>query len=175
MISDKFFPEHMPPGLIGKFTHHDVHLGAAFLHVLHKERIKKLRLGATESIVSSCYDDLDLVSKGPLCKPNPPSEVDCRCMILGSYVSYMFSALEIRTHESHDYNALGKETKYINQKSYHTVTHFPKNKLIGKGTTERKTCCEVVNIAARVKKIRSNIPSPVLDEHRTHMVAQAKK
>jgi len=121
-------------------------------------------------------------------------------MIMGSYVSFLiakglypqrkdavditmsihdlsniFSALEIRTHESHDYNALGREIKGIKQKSYHTVTQYTKDKLIGKGITEHKTCGEVVDIAAQVKKICLSIHSPVLDEHRTHMVAQAKK
>ena len=160
-----------------------------------------LREKAITSILEVAYVNLDQILKGPLCKQTPPSEVDCRCMILGSYTSFliaqglypqckkamevtmslqeliaMFAKLNLRTYESHDYKAIYNRTSQImDVASYMRPSSIDKNKLIGQGLTEHKMCGEIVNIFARSTKICASVPSPVLPQHQNHMWTQAKK
>ncbi|KAF1358934.1 hypothetical protein EJ07DRAFT_41831, partial [Lizonia empirigonia] len=53
------------------------------------DKMIDLRKQAITSMLDACYGILDQVLKGPVCKQNPTSETGCRCMILGSYVSFL--------------------------------------------------------------------------------------
>lgn len=164
-------------------------------------KMLELREAAITSILDVCYVNLDSVSVGPLCKQQPPSEDDYRCMILGSYTSFLMSlrlypqrkvaseiissvqklsndmsAVKICTYDSHNYAAIDEQIKDLRRKHVYTYQSFalPREKFIGHGITEHKTCGEVVTIGWRAKQICKQIPSAVLNEHTVHMAAQAK-
>lgn len=146
----------------------------------------KLRENAITSILEAAYMNLDQVLKGPLCKQTPPSEDDCRSMILGSYTSFliardlypqrktamdvtmnlkelsaMFATLTIRTYESHDVFAIYEKIRRIVDSTYlGDLSSINRRVLIGNGLTEHKTCGEIINIATRAKRICTEIPSP---------------
>lgn len=90
--------------------------------------------------------------------------------------SVMFGKLQIRTYESHDYRAIDEEAGPTKSKQcFGPMPHLTRDIFVGKDITEHKICGEVVGIATRAKQISSQIPSPVLEEHRVHMAAQVKK
>lgn len=171
-----------------------------------------LRKQAITSMLDACYGKLDQVLQGPVCKQEPPSETECRCMILGSYISFLvaqelypgrkraadvsmsliqlhstFAKLRVYTHDSHDYEAIAEQAKKSIAEqarrssgfySHNRIPSIPPNTreyFVGHGVTEHKTCGEIDSIAARAWQIWCHLPSPVLDEHRVHMAAQAKK
>ncbi|KAF3052724.1 hypothetical protein E8E11_009750 [Didymella keratinophila] len=180
-VYGKEFPDAMPPGLL--------------------EKMLDLRKEAIASILNICYANLDSVLVGSVCKQQPPSEDDCRCMIMGSYTSFLMSlklyplrklaseitssvqklsdnlgAVKIRTYESHDYKAIEKQITHLkNRKSPYQQLDLTKDKLVGHGITEHKTCGDMINIGWRAKEICEKMPSAVLNEHTVHMAAQANK
>lgn len=95
-----------------------------------------LRKQAITSMLDACYGKLDQVLQGPVCKQEPPSETECRCMILGSYISFLvaqdlypvrrqaadvsksliqlystFKNFRVYTHDSHDYEAIVEQAR----------------------------------------------------------------
>ncbi|XPS72276.1 hypothetical protein M3J09_004443 [Ascochyta lentis] len=64
VVARQPFPKYMPPGLLDKIT--------------------EIRLGALRSILDVCYENLNQALRGKICKQTPPSETECRCMIVGS-------------------------------------------------------------------------------------------
>lgn len=160
-----------------------------------------LREDAITRILEAAYMILDRVLKGPTCKQEPPSEVGCRCMILGSYTSFlvannlypqykkatdvtmslqefsaMLNTLSLVTYESHDYSTIHKQAKQIVVHSYgETTSSSIKRHLVGNGLKEHKTCGRMVDIVRQAERICETIPFPTLDELRIHMSNQAEK
>ena len=90
----------------------------------------------------------------------------------------MFGTLQIRTPKSHDYRVLRDHTEKLRATRFYSSVSAPANireDFIGHRITDHKTCGGVVDIATRAKQICAQIPSPVPDERRVHMAAQAKK
>jgi hypothetical protein len=55
------------------------------------ERMMAVLFEAIQTILAAYYGDLDKAFKGPICKQEPPYEDSCRCVMLGSLVSFLLA------------------------------------------------------------------------------------
>lgn len=127
-----------------------------------------------------------------------PSEFQCSSMILGSFLSQLITMglyptrktgaeisssvnsiqislrdTKILTIDSHNYAQIvnhgqGLSRSYGNREGI-------REEYLKHGITSHSTCGEIIDIAAMVHQVVSQMPSPTLESHRRHMEEQAKK
>jgi hypothetical protein len=167
------------------------------------ESMLRIREEKIAAMLETCYGYIDIIMKSDICqvKDLAGNSVDvpkCRNMILGSYIEFLMSMnmypkmwaatdvemsveemqtclgkVVIRTYTSHDYSTIFRSSKMlISIAPNHHELYFQGE---GRGVKQHTKCGEAVNLVDGIRRMISEMPSPILESHLVHMDEQAKK